>query len=213
MSRNIRSAVPPSVRKAPAIFAAFALLAFAAGDAKAQQQQQAAQPPQAGQPQGQSAAIAPDAAYALGSGDRLRITVFGQPELTGEYHIDGANTLSFPLIGRLQAGGMTAPKLEQLIAQRLNQGFLKEANVSVEVLSYRPFYILGEVKTPGAYPYISGMSVLNAVALAGGFTYRAKESSFYVMRNGQNGGKSKMDASQETPILPGDIIQVRERWF
>ncbi|HEX6958803.1 MAG TPA: polysaccharide biosynthesis/export family protein [Ferrovibrio sp.] len=151
--------------------------------------------------------------YRLGSGDRVRITVYGQPELTGEYSVDGSGSLAFPLIGQVQAGGLTAASLEQLLVSKLKPDYLKDPSVSVEVLTYRPFYIVGEVRTPGSYAYVSGMTVINAVALAGGFTYRAKENSFYVTRTGENGEKTKLSASPDTPVLPGDVITVRERYF
>lgn len=151
--------------------------------------------------------------YQLSTGDRVRVIVFNQPELTGEYQIDATNMLSLPLVGRILAGGLKPVELEQQLASKLNDGYLKDASVSVEVVAFRPFYIVGEVKTPGSYPYVWGMSVLNAVALAGGFTYRAKESAFYLLRTGPDGRKSKLEAAQETAVLPGDVITVRERFF
>ncbi|HLT79039.1 MAG TPA: polysaccharide biosynthesis/export family protein [Ferrovibrio sp.] len=154
-----------------------------------------------------------DLGYRLGSGDRVRITVYGQPELTGEYQVDGTGQLAFPLIGQVQAGGLTGQGLEQALVDKLKPDYLKNPSVSVEVLTYRPFYIVGEVKQPGSYPYVTGMSVINAIALAGGFTYRARESSFYVSRTGPNGEKTRLDATPETPVMPGDVITVRERYF
>lgn len=162
----------------------------------------------------QSTAAAPPLAdYQLSTGDRIRLIVFNQPELTGEYQIDATNALSLPLIGRIPAGGLRPVDLERALTAKLNDGFLKDASVSVEVVAFRPFYIVGEVKTPGSYPYVWGMSVLNAVALAGGFTYRAKESAFYLLRTQPDGRKTKLDAAQETAVLPGDVITVRERFF
>lgn len=151
--------------------------------------------------------------YTLGSGDRVRITVYGQPELTGEFQVDGSGQLSYPLVGQVQAGGLTAKGLEQALIGKLKPNYLKNPSVSVEVLTYRPFYIVGEVRTPGSYPYVSGMTIINAVALAGGFTYRARESSFYLTRTGEDGEKTKVTATPETPVLPGDVITVRERYF
>lgn len=151
--------------------------------------------------------------YHLGSGDRVRITVYGQPELTGEYAIDGSGMLAFPLIGQVHAGGQSAGELEKTLVGRLQPDYLKNPSVSVEVLTYRPFYIVGEVRTPGSYPYVSGITVLNAVALAGGFTYRAREDDFYLMRGGANGHKTRLAAEPDTPVLPGDVITVRERYF
>jgi len=160
-----------------------------------------------------TAAASPLTDYQLSTGDRVRVIVFNQPELTGEYQIDATNMLSLPLVGRVPAGGLKPVELERQLAAKLNDGYLKDASVSVEVVAFRPFYIVGEVKTPGSYPYVWGMSVLNAVALAGGFTYRAKESAFYLLRTAPDGRKTKLDAAQETSVLPGDVITVRERFF
>jgi polysaccharide export outer membrane protein len=151
--------------------------------------------------------------YRLGAGDRMRIIVYGQEKLTGEYVLDGAGVLAFPLIGQVQANGMTPAQLEQAIVSRLNPDYLRNPSVSVEVMTRRPFYIIGEVKNPGSYPYVSGMMVINAIALAGGFTYRARESSFYIKRSGAAGDATRVTATQETPVQPGDVIMVRERYF
>ncbi len=151
--------------------------------------------------------------YVLGSGDHVRVTVFGQAELTGEYIVDGQGDISFPLIGRLHVGGMNGEQVQHLVERKLSPDYLKDPHVAVEVLTYRPFYIVGEVKTPGSYPYVSGMTVLNAIALAGGYTYRAREDSFYLTRTEKNGSKEKLDADSTSPVLPGDIITVRERYF
>ncbi len=156
-------------------------------------------------------AMPPD--YQLGSGDHVRITVYNQPQLTGEYLVDGSGEMAFPLIGRVKAGGLTAGQLSREIEHKLSPDYIRDPHVSAEILTYRPFYIVGEVKTPGSYPYVSGMTVLNAIALAGGYTYRARDDSFYVTRNGPDGGKSKIKADPNTPVLPGDIITVRERYF
>lgn len=165
------------------------------------------------QPSGRSAALRADDSYRLGSGDRVRVTVYGQPELTGEYAVDGGGQMSYPLVGQIRAGGLTAHELEQALIGKLSPNYLKNPSISVEVLTYRPFYIVGEVRTPGSYPFVSGMSVLNAVALAGGFTYRARENSFYVTRTAEDGSKNKITAGADATILPGDIITVRERYF
>jgi protein involved in polysaccharide export with SLBB domain len=162
---------------------------------------------------GQSAALKADDSYRLGSGDRVRVTVYGQPELTGEYAVDGGGQMSYPLVGQIRAGGMTAHELERALIGKLSPGYLKNPSISVEVLTFRPFYIVGEVRTPGSYPFVNGMTVLNAVALAGGFTYRARENSFYVTRTGEDGAKNKVSAGADATIMPGDIITVRERYF
>lgn len=150
--------------------------------------------------------------YALGSGDKLRVTVFGHEDLSGEFSVGSTGNISLPLIGTVKAGGRTIPQLEKAIHDKLYPDYLKNPRVSVEVLNFRPFYIIGEVKKPGSYPFVSGMTVVNAVALAGGFTYRAKENDLLIKRaNDPNGGKQK--ARQETLVMPGDVIVVPERWF
>ncbi|MEA1674840.1 polysaccharide biosynthesis/export family protein [Nitrospirillum sp. BR 11163] len=151
--------------------------------------------------------------YQLGPGDRVRITVFGQQDLSGEYAVDGTGTLSFPLVGQVHAGSLTAGQLGKALEGSLSPNYIKNPHVSVEVLSYRPFYILGEVKTPGSYAYVSGMTVLNAVALAGGFTYRARDDDFRLQRTAKDGSKTQVDAEPTTPVQPGDVITVRERYF
>ncbi len=151
--------------------------------------------------------------YKLGAGDRMRIIVYGQQNLTGEYALDGSGMLAFPLIGQVPAMGMTPAQLERAIVAKLHPDYLRNPSVSVEVMTRRPFYIVGEVKNPGSYPYVSGMIVINAIALAGGFTYRARESSFYIKRNDQSGQAGRITANQETLVQPGDVIMVRERYF
>jgi polysaccharide export outer membrane protein len=117
-----------------------------------------------------------------------------------------------PLIGEILAGGMTARALETEIETRLeNEGYLVEPQVSVEVLNYRPFYIIGEVNNPGSYQYVNGMNVVNAVALAGGFTYRADQDDIVLTRGGSNG--EEIEAQLTTEVLPGDIIEITERFF
>jgi polysaccharide export outer membrane protein len=160
---------------------------------------------------GGGAVAPPD--YRLGSGDHVHIIVFGQDDLTGEYQVDGSGKIAFPLIGEVQAGGLTARELERELRSALSPQYLKDPRISAEVLAYRPFYILGEVKTPGSYSYVSGMTVINAVALAGGFTPRAKENTFDLARMGKDGRRTKMEATQDTPVQPGDVITVPERWF
>lgn len=151
-------------------------------------------------------------AYTLGSGDKVRIIVFGEEDLGGEFVVDDAGFLRLPLIGQLAAGGRTVRQLEDDIAAKLSAQYLKNPRVSVEVLNYRPFYIIGEVNKPGEYPFVANMSVLNAVAVAGGYTYRANESSVYIRRKGSK-EEMKYPADDTTKLLPGDIVNVAERWF
>ncbi len=151
--------------------------------------------------------------YRLNPGDKMRIIVYGQNHLTGDYALDNAGVLSFPLAGQIRAAGMTPGELERTIKSKLDPDYIRGASVSVEVASKRPFYIIGEVRNPGSYPYVSGISVFNAVALAGGYTYRARENSFYIKRVGKDGQIVRVAATSNTVIRPGDTIQVRERYF
>jgi len=126
--------------------------------------------------------------------------------------LDGNGVLAFPLIGNVQARGMTPSQLQQTIAQKLNTEWIKDPSVSVEVSTRRPFYVVGEVQKPGSYPYVTDMSVLNAIATAGGQTYRANMSDFYIKRK-QGGRVVRVQASQESLLQPGDTVIVRERYF
>lgn len=153
-----------------------------------------------------------DPGYQLGNGDQLRITVFGQPDLTNTYQVDGQGMIQFPLVGRIHAGGMTAGQLQQEIIHKLSPDYIRNPSVSVEVMNYRPFYVLGEVNKAGAYPYVSGMTVSQAVAFAGGFTYRAKDDNYEIDRN-ENGQHTKIKANGDTPVRPGDVITIPERFF
>ena len=147
------------------------------------------------------------AQYKLGAGDKLIINVFGDKNLSGERQVDGAGAFTFPLIGNVQAGGLSSGELEALLEGKLKE-YMRQPNVSVEIVSYRPFYIVGEVRRPGSYPYVDGMTVMNAIAIAGGFTYRAQEKDFVIQRNNSSAG-----AGQISRIAPGDVIVVRERFF
>jgi polysaccharide export outer membrane protein len=149
--------------------------------------------------------------YRLGAGDKIRVSVFGEPNLTGEYQLDGGGTVTLPLIGRVKAAGLTSDELKKSLERNYRE-YLKAPDVSVAILNYRPFYIVGEVNKPGNYPYVSGITVINAVAIAGGFTYRANTSNFYVQRK-KNDTSSQIFAEQTTEVRPGDVIIVRERYF
>jgi protein involved in polysaccharide export with SLBB domain len=163
---------------------------------------------------GRSGTISAGAAsdYRLGPNDRTRIIVFGQPGLTGEFVLDGDGTLAFPLVGSIPANGMTPRELQQAIATKLDPEYLRNPNVTVEVLTRRPFYVLGEVQKPGNYPYVTGITALHAVAMAGGYTYRAKTTGYYIKRL-DNGKMVRVVATPETIIRPGDTLEVRERYF
>ncbi len=159
----------------------------------------------------QSAATSVEA-YRLGSGDKLRVIVFGEPDLSGEFEVDGSGAFSMPLVGQLDAFQVTVRDLEQKIADKLKQGYLIDPRVSVEVLNYRPFYIVGEVKEGGEFPFVSGMHVLKAIAIAGGYTYRANTQRVYITRKGA-AAEIEMPASQGTAVFPGDVIRIPERFF
>jgi polysaccharide export outer membrane protein len=149
----------------------------------------------------------------LGPNDRLRITVFGQPTLTGEYTLDGNGVLAFPLIGNVPAGGSTTIQLQQAIAARLEPDFLVNPNVSAEIVTRRPFYVIGEVQKPGNYPYVTDMTAVNAIAMAGGFTRRAKKNDFYIRRLDKDGKMVRIEANSGTVLQAGDTLEVRERLF
>jgi polysaccharide export outer membrane protein len=189
-------------------FIAFSLIALAlAGCAQAL-------PPAAEDHPVAIAAYAPvaESSYRLDSGDRLRVVVFGQEGLTNAYIVDGGGNISMPLIGSVHARGLTSPELQQAIAARLRQGYIREPHVAVEIETYRPFFILGEVANPGQYPYVAHMTVETAVAIAGGFTPRAYHGSVKITR--AVGNALERSAVPTTyPVRPGDTINVVERFF
>lgn len=150
--------------------------------------------------------------YVLASGDRLRVNVFGQQNLTNSYAIEPDGMIAMPLVGRLKVAGQTSDQARAGIEQRLRSGFLRDPNVSVEIESYRPFFILGEVTNAGQYPYIAGMTAQNAVAIASGFTPRAVRNKVELTR--RTGDRLfKADVPLTYPIRPGDTLTVEERWF
>ncbi len=149
--------------------------------------------------------------YHLGAGDQLKITTFGEPALTGEIRVDDAGHIALPLAGDVAASGKTPTELGAGIADLLKRSKLyRDPKVSVEVIGYRPIFILGEVAKPGQYPYEPGMTALTAVAIAGGFTYRAVTDRFSVVRTLPKGAIEGR-ASRETPLSPNDVLTVYER--
>ena len=149
----------------------------------------------------------------LGPNDRLRITVFGQPTLTGEYTLDGNGVLAFPLIGNVPASGSTTSELQQKIAAKLNPEYLINPSVSAEIVTRRPFYVVGEVQKPGNYPYVSDITAVNAIAMAGGFTRRARKNDFYIRRLDKDGKMVRIEVNAGTVLQAGDTLEVRERIF
>ena len=156
--------------------------------------------------------VAAGPSYSLDSGDKLRVTVFGQEGLTNSYTIDAGGNINMPLIGAQPARGLTTQQLAGLITQRLKAGFVRDPSVSVEVELYRPFFILGEVTTPGQYPYVANLTVEGAVAIAGGFSPRANKRAAEVTRS-TGPQQFRSEVPLNTPIKPGDTIVVKERWF
>ncbi len=152
------------------------------------------------------------AIYKLGSGDRLRVTVFGEEDLSGEFDIDGSGSVALPLIGNMDVSGMDVRELEKKVETQLSNGYLVSPRVSIEVMNFRPFFILGEVNAPGSYPYVNGLTVINAIALAGGYTHRARTDRVIITR-GKGRDKSEIEAEEDTLVLPGDSLRVTERFF
>jgi polysaccharide export outer membrane protein len=161
-----------------------------------------------------AAATPASSEYTLGSGDKLRITVFGEERLTGEYAVSGNGVVAFPLIGDVPAGDLSVTQLQEAIRTKLAAGYLRDPRVSVEVLDFRPYYISGEVNTPGKYPYTNGLTVQQAVATAGGFTYRANKKRIAIKRS-QESTEQTVELRNGTPVYirPGDTIRVLERFF
>jgi protein involved in polysaccharide export with SLBB domain len=154
----------------------------------------------------------PSSSYVLGPSDRVRLKVYGEQDITGDYEVDTNGYISVPLAGRVKAAGLTTRQLEKAVASALSKGLLRDPRVNAEVATYRPFFILGEVKKAGEYPYKAGLTVLDAVASAGGYTYRANESKVVIRRAGSNVEETvALDAP--VPVFPGDNIRVPERYF
>jgi polysaccharide export outer membrane protein len=179
--------------------------------------------PQYVAPQGGPYAAAPDNAYAavpagnqqpytLDSGDRLRIVVFGQDGITNSYTVDAGGNVNLPLVGSVPARGFGTQQLSQMITERLKKGYVREPHVTVEIETYRPFFILGEVTNPGQYPYVANMTAETAIAIAGGFAPRANKSKVGLTRNAP-GQQINGDVPLGFPLRPGDTILVKERWF
>lgn len=150
--------------------------------------------------------------YVLGIGDRVRLTVYGEDDLGGEYEVGSTGFIALPLIGDITAANKTVRAFEQAVATKLKEGYLHDPRVSAQVINYRPFFILGEVGKPGSYPYVNGMTVLNAVALAGGYTYRGDKSGVTIVHP-NDPAKKENPATEDAVVMPGDIIRVPERFF
>jgi polysaccharide export outer membrane protein len=150
--------------------------------------------------------------YTLDSGDRLRVVVFGQENLSNSYSVDAGGFITMPLIGAVPARDRTTAALASAIAAKLRNGYVREPHVAVEIEAYRPFFILGEVTAPGQYPYVANMTAETAVAIAGGFTPRAWKKTVEVSRP-EHGELYRGKVPLVSPVRPGDTIVVSERWF
>ena len=153
-----------------------------------------------------------DAVYHLDAGDKLRVVVYGQEGLTNTYAIDAGGSITMPLIGSVPARGRTTAGLASEISVKLRSGFIRDPSVAVEIESYRPFFILGEVAAPGQYPYVPNMTVESAVAIAGGFSPRARRDRVTVTHSDAS-GTGRFVVPPGTSISPGDTVLVGERWF
>lgn len=162
--------------------------------------------------QGTAAAYEFASGYRIGAGDRLMVRVAGEPDLTGEYVVDPSGNISMPYVQSVQVAGMAAPAIEKLITSRLRAGYLRDPKVSVQATTLRPFYILGEVTSSGSFAYQPGITVQNAIAIAGGYSTRADQGAVLVTRKNVK-GTATFKVPVTTQVYPGDIIYVRERWF
>jgi len=148
----------------------------------------------------------------LQAGEKIRVTVYGEPSLSGDYQIDPSGFISLPLAGTVKAVNLTPAELEQELAKKFRTKYLKNPKVTVTIAEFKPFYIIGEIEKPGAYPYTSGLNILSAIAIAGGTTYRASKSTVLIQHPGESGLREYPLASS-VPILPGDIIRIPQRYF
>jgi polysaccharide export outer membrane protein len=164
----------------------------------------------AGTPRG-AAAPAPYV-YKLGPDDRVRITVYGEPNLSGEYGVNSEGQISFPLVGMIRAQGMTIGEFSNALTQQLDAHYFKDPHLVIDMVSTRPVYVLGEVNKAGQYPYQSGMTVLGAVATAGGFTYRANQKMVMLRHNGE-AAEEREPLTADLIVQPGDTVRIKERHF
>jgi polysaccharide export outer membrane protein len=161
---------------------------------------------------GEAAAYEYSRGYNIGTGDKLTVKVAGEPELSADYLVDGSGNISMPYVQNLQVAGRTTAEIEGMIASRLRNGYLRDPKVSVQATTLRPFFILGEVTTAGSFGYLPGMTVQNAVAIAGGYSPRADQGEVLVTRRTAD-GTATYKVPVTTQLYPGDIVYVRERWF
>lgn len=205
------------VKKIFSVLAAVLMVSVGGGMANAQAQgtASASEPvPQTTPMAASSTAVASVDAYSykMGADDKIRVIVFGEPDLSGEFVVNGQGTVALPLIGEVKAQGLTVSQLQEQYAAVLREGYLKDPRVSIEVLTFRPFYVLGEVSRPGEYPYVNGMTVMNAVARAQGFTYRANKKKVYI-KSADAPEERAVELTTTLTVQPGDTVRVAERYF
>lgn len=159
-------------------------------------------------------AAAPDvASYHLSPGDKVKVTVFNEPDMSGEFAVNGSGNVSIPLAGDVPAAGATAEQFETAVARKLSGRYVKNPRVSVEIVAYRPFNVIGEVRNAGQYPYRPGLTVQDAIAMAGGYTYRANTGTAYIRRAQAPGEATVKTDGERIAVLPGDNIRIPERYF
>jgi polysaccharide export outer membrane protein len=162
---------------------------------------------------GATASLGPSAPYTLWPGDKLKIAVFQEAELTGEFQIDERGSFAYPLVGQISVRGLTIEQLREMLAARLAAGYIRNPSIAIEVLNYRPINIIGEVKRAGQYPYRPGVALHDIPAIAGGHSYRADESTLYIIRY-RGGDPIEVDIDDKTiGIMPGDTIRIPERYL
>jgi protein involved in polysaccharide export with SLBB domain len=168
--------------------------------------------PDMGDPQEMQQAGLGMAGYKLGAGDQIKVTVFGEPELSGSFIVDGQGALSMSLIGQVEVVNLTMDDTSRLIEARYKDGWLKDPKVTTELMKGRPYYILGEVNRPGEFPFVSGLTVMNAIASAGDFTYRADRNRILI-KSADSPNEREVELTPTTLVRPGDTIRIRERFF
>ncbi len=160
-----------------------------------------------------TAAIVGTSAYILSPGDKLKIKVFGEPDLSGEFQIDEAGKIAFPLVGEIRASGSTLEEFRLSLVENLTKGYLRQPRVTADILNYQPINIIGEVRNAGQYPYRPGISAQDIAAIAGGYTYRADQGTLYIKRD-RNGDPITVSVNEgHYSIMPGDTIRIPERFF
>jgi protein involved in polysaccharide export with SLBB domain len=170
-----------------------------------------------GGPRGDTSVLAGDrthlSAYRLKPGDKVKVNVFNEPDFSGEFQVNDSGSVAFPLIGEVSAAGASPADFEKKLTARLRSGFVRSPRVTVEVVNYRPINVLGEVRNAGQYPFRAGLSVQDAVALAGGYTYRANTRTVYIRRADASGEVTARTDGERVAINPGDTVRIPQRYF